>query len=392
MKKEKIIAVTMTCPFPTNYGGKIGTLSNLRMLSSKFDVFLCGICEDGDVINDEGLSKVCTSYRFFPMGKKLTLKNIPLFHPWAFKIRTNKQLIKYIDSLITDNDIKYIFIDSLFLLDDVKHFADRCKIIVHEQNLEFEALKEIGKTRGKLMRLVFDYQSILTKKIELNIFKKYGIKGMTFVSFDEKNKFCELSKTPSDLTFYLPVVYEAKEKTSSTPIELDILMVANYGYSPNKNALHWFLDNCLEKIAAKLPQVKFLVVGRGLDFESISKINEHPNAVAVGEVDDVGPYYMGAKSVVIPLLHGAGVKIKLLEAVSYGRPIICTPKTIEGTRFNSNCVNLASDDLTFAESVLKVLSNPDESHKMSELAKDIFKNDYDGDNVSTKLHDFIISL
>lgn len=223
----------------------------------------------------------------------------------------------------------------------------------------------------------------------MNAFGKFKIKGMSFVSFDELTNYCILSNINKNSTFYLPVIYKTQNKLSNLSIKSDILIVANYRYAPNVYALNWFLDNCIDKIVEAKPDVMLMIVGRGLNEELSSKIKTYKNAIPIGEVDSVDEYYRGTKLVVIPLFQGAGVKIKLLEAVSYDCPIVCTTKTLEGTRFNNECVNVADDANTFIKNVLNVLDSYDQAIEKAKKAKNIFNEDYDEDKLSQKLYEFI---
>ena len=60
----------------------------------------------------------------------------------------------------------------------------------------------------------------------------------------------------------------------------------------------------------------------------------NPNIVVTGTVDSIEDYYEHTDIVVIPLTHGGGVKVKVLEALGHGKLVVSTIKGIEGTTFS----------------------------------------------------------
>ena len=387
--KEKIIMVTNTCPFPCNYGGKVGTLSNLKILSKKFDVYLYGLLEKDDVIDDKELSKYCKEYNFFSRKKNYLNCLMNFFHPYLLVSRRNRKLRKKIKSSIKENNIKYIFADSLLILDNITDTEQN--LFVYEQNIEFEALKSIGKGKCGLKKIIYKIQSFLLEKYEKKIVNRKNLKGICFISFEEQKKFCDITKYNKESTLYLPTIYqnEISNKINKKD-DFDVLMVANYKYSPNIFGLNWFLDNCLEKLIKEDSNIKIAFVGRGLPKEVFDKYKSSKNVLPIGEVDSVAQYYENSKVVIIPLFQGAGVKIKLLEAVSYDKPIVCTTKTVEGTRFDDNSVWIANKPDEFVEGIIKLFKDETISKQKVLCAKKIFSEDYNQNVLADKLYKFII--
>ncbi|MEY2698268.1 MAG: hypothetical protein RL720_224 [Actinomycetota bacterium] len=106
--------------------------------------------------------------------------------------------------------------------------------------------------------------------------------------------------------------------------DIDLLFVATMGYQPNEEAALWFLDHVLPQ----LPEVRVALVGAKPSEELLSRANE--NVLVTGYVEDLTSWYARAKVAIVPFLSGSGTRIKVLEAWSYGVPIVSTALGVEG--------------------------------------------------------------
>ncbi|SEW36858.1 Glycosyl transferases group 1 [Ruminococcaceae bacterium KH2T8] len=106
----------------------------------------------------------------------------------------------------------------------------------------------------------------------------------------------------------------------------ELLFYGAMSRDENWKSVIWFVDNVLPYIKNK--EVKLVVVG-GNPHKELLKIN-NPRVELTGYVDDVSEYFSRSKCLVAPLVLGAGVKIKVLEAMSAGLPVITNNIGIEG--------------------------------------------------------------
>ncbi|WP_409366439.1 glycosyltransferase [Metallosphaera sp. D4-4] len=113
---------------------------------------------------------------------------------------------------------------------------------------------------------------------------------------------------------------------------------SKYEYSTRGKGEYWIFvgdlysiqnyDSVLNiiNIAKKMPQEKFVIVGRGSE-----KFRDYPpNIVFTGFVKDIEEYYEKAKGCLIPMFTGTGIKTKVLECLKFGRGIITTPVGVQG--------------------------------------------------------------
>ena len=104
--------------------------------------------------------------------------------------------------------------------------------------------------------------------------------------------------------------------------EANLLFVGVLGYGPNRDGLTWFVREVLPLIERTSPGVRVRVVGPQAD-----RLPSDVLAVvdAVGPVADLAPHYAWSRIVVVPVLHGSGTRVKILDAFAYGRGVVSTP-------------------------------------------------------------------
>ena len=115
-----------------------------------------------------------------------------------------------------------------------------------------------------------------------------------------------------------------------------LLFVGALGYKPNIDGLRWFIESVFPDFKANYPDAKLIVIGNNPS-DAVRKLCEGTSGIKLyGYVPDLREYYKKCRAVVVPILTGGGTRIKILEAALASRPIISTPKGVEGLDFYNN--------------------------------------------------------
>jgi glycosyltransferase involved in cell wall biosynthesis len=138
----------------------------------------------------------------------------------------------------------------------------------------------------------------------------------------------------------------------------EILFCGSLDYSPNRNGLLWFHESIWPLVRQRLPQVKLVVIGKGETGSKFSSLRSDPSVDFIGEVESVVPYYQRCGCVIVPLLEGSGTRIKILEAMSLGNPVISTPIGAEGIEAkHGHEILLADRPEEFAAAISRLLAD-----------------------------------
>ncbi len=127
-------------------------------------------------------------------------------------------------------------------------------------------------------------------------------------------------------------------------------------YSANLDAVRYFADAILPLIKAQRPNVRLRVTGRT---EGVA-LGDLPNRVEfTGWLESVTPLLQASWAVVVPLREGGGTRLKILEALAAGTPVISTSKGADGLDLQPERDLLIGDDpAAFARETLRLLGDP----------------------------------
>jgi glycosyltransferase involved in cell wall biosynthesis len=134
-----------------------------------------------------------------------------------------------------------------------------------------------------------------------------------------------------------------------------ILFFGKLDYPPNKEAVYKIRWQILPLVLEKIPNAKFLIVGKKYEFG----IN-HESMIFTGLVDNISDYINAADVVIVPLLAGGGTRIKILESIACGKTVVSTTKGAEGliNELTKPFLKIADDWETFSNYIVETIKNP----------------------------------
>jgi glycosyltransferase involved in cell wall biosynthesis len=137
------------------------------------------------------------------------------------------------------------------------------------------------------------------------------------------------------------------------------------GTQANQDALSFIADQVWPAIRETLPHLELDVVGGGIPDSLRGRLDAIGALNLVGEVPDMRPYYRQASILLVPLRIGSGTRLKILEAMSQGNPVVSTGKGAEGLSMEpGRHFLLAETPREFSEAVRSLLREPGKFEKM----------------------------
>lgn len=149
-----------------------------------------------------------------------------------------------------------------------------------------------------------------------------------------------------------------------------ILFAGSMWWLPNRHGLSWFFENCWEAILAERPAARLILAGNDKTGFARGMAQRYPNVAATGFVEDIEPFFRQASVFILPLLIGTGIKIKLLEALGWGLPVVSTPKGVEGVPgfAEGRHALVCQEPADFAQGVVHLLEAPGLRERMARQA------------------------
>jgi polysaccharide biosynthesis protein PslH len=156
-----------------------------------------------------------------------------------------------------------------------------------------------------------------------------------------------------------------------------ILFVGTLGYAPNADAVAWFVSRVWPRLQRALHnRVRLAIVGSNPP-EAVARLRWRRGVTVAGSVTDVSCYYRDADVAIVPLGAGGGTRFKVIEAATYGVPLVTTAFGIEGTTFQRGVDVLVADDHeAFLRKCLSLLRDRLRSRRLVVNARNRAKRDY----------------
>jgi glycosyltransferase involved in cell wall biosynthesis len=163
-----------------------------------------------------------------------------------------------------------------------------------------------------------------------------------------------------------------------------LVFVGQMGWFPNRDGVQWFLDEIFPRVLAQRPDAHFVLVGKAQGLRVPQALA--PHVQLAGFVDDLRPYIHSAGVYVVPLRSGSGTRLKVLEAMAFGKAIVTTRIGAEGIRLAPGEEALFADDAeSFANAVLELIADPVRAQGLGAAARANAQANYDWNAIGKRV-------
>lgn len=151
-----------------------------------------------------------------------------------------------------------------------------------------------------------------------------------------------------------------------------LLFVGLLSYDPNRVAIQDFIQFVWPDIQQRRPAATLDIVGRYASGYLRDLVKKTPGVKLHEDVPTVEPFYEQADVVIIPVKLGSGTRIKAIEAMAYGRPMVSTSLGVEGLGVVNERHALIRDDFQdFAQATIRLLDDPVLSTTLADTAHEL---------------------
>jgi glycosyltransferase involved in cell wall biosynthesis len=299
----------------------------------------------------------------------------------------NLELENKIITLLKDNTYDYVIIESSFLLLYLKTIRDHsdAKIILRSHNVEYRIWRQAAKKEKSFFKK--KYYNLLAnqlKKFELE--KLNLVDGIFCISEKDKEFFRRRGiKTKMEV---IPVFMEVKDNYIVDYECNDFFFIGSMNWKPNEDAVKWILTQIIPRFKKIYPDFKFHIAGSNMSKQM--KTTKNNNVIFHGRVDDIYEFMSKHGTLIVPLKTGSGVRIKILEALSVGVPIISNDKGKEGIDIIPKKEFLSANMTEeFILQMKYIYNNYDLKTHIGSNGKIFIEQNYTKEIVSNKISEFI---
>lgn len=168
-----------------------------------------------------------------------------------------------------------------------------------------------------------------------------------------------------------------------------VLLLGSYNYAPNIHAAEYLIEYIWPLIKRRLPDAKLLIAG-GQPWHIAHFNRRLPDVEFTGFVKDLSSIYRRARLVCAPIFSGGGTRIKIIEAASFGIPVVATPFGARGLDYmDGEHILLAPDAPSLSAKCLDLLQNYDRSKQIGRQARKRTIELYSRNTINSIIRDII---
>jgi GT2 family glycosyltransferase len=183
----------------------------------------------------------------------------------------------------------------------------------------------------------------------------------------------------------VPYCFDRFPAIRAAPAGQEIIFVAGFGHPPNEDAAVWFAAEILPLIRARVPAAYLSIIGSN-PTARVRKLSDETIKVFANVTDaELQAAYDRARVAVVPLRCGAGVKLKVVEALCAGVPLVTTPVGAQGLHGLSQVVTVEDDAELFAVAVIALLRDDIEWERRSRAQVDFARARFSRDAMKASL-------
>lgn len=377
----KILWLSHLLPFPSQGGGVLQRSANLiKTVANVHDVTLLAFNQKNILrmfnpdlnvslslaLNE--INKYCKQVKVVDIecdekyaGKfRLALSSLFSRLPYSIRWLSSDVYKKILNELLADNSYDVIWFDTISLAQYNLTTKMDCPLkILNHHNIESDMMfRRATKENNFLKKLYYQIEAYKLKHYEKNEVCKFDV-NVTCSPLDSKRieyiapgVVTHVISNGVDTEFFLP-------DSTIAPDPYTLVFIGGMSWYPNRDAMLFFARQIWPLLKEKIPSIKMNVVGESPPQELLDLAKVDRNYHVHGFVDDVKKYFNQAGIYVCPISDGGGTKLKILDALAMGKPIVANPVACEGIEvIDGKNVYFAEKAEEYVNRIHELVNNP----------------------------------
>ena len=386
-KRLSILWIARTCPLPANDGEKQRVFNLLKALAQWHDLtVVCRLIEPEEQAGLQALRGIC---------KAVHAVQIPRPRGWLDRLRWAAPFVlsRYPLSLCTvyfepiRRLLQEVVDASVFDIIQVEHsslsiYLDRLRLrgrpatILTMHNIDYlRSARVLANQRPGLRWLYMKLDSIKFRAWELAALKRFD----HVITMSQLDRSLLLVDSPPLKVSVVPNGVDAATVPYAAPLPSSerVVFVASMDSDANHDGAMFLMQDIWPLVKAKRPAARLIIVGRG-PRPALRSLHNGQDIVVTGKVGEVLSFYRDAAVAVVPLRSGGGTRLKILEAMAAGIPVVTTTVGCEGIEVKAGVHALFADDpAAFAAAVVRLMDEPALALRLSAAAREFVERVYD---------------
>ncbi len=387
----KILMLVPYLPTITMSGGQTRWYNIIKYLAKKHDITLFSLIkDDSEKKFIPELLKYCKKVKVFTRPQKpWTIKNILLsvFGPFPLLVIRNQSLEerREIQKELKNEKYDLIHAETFYVMPHLGKTS--VPTILVEQTIWHDVYKHYVMNEVPFFLRPFYLQDVAKIKFWE---KHYWSKADRLFGVSEEDKEAMLKLVPKKKVDIIPngvdtKYYREKNVKKLSPPRI-LYGVTNFEWLQNQEATEILIKKVWPMIREKFPKAKIWIVGRKIP-SWVKKESEKGEILITENIPDARDAYKSASIMVAPIRGAGGTRLKILEAMAAGLPVVSTKVGVAGLNLKDGVNALIADDpKKIAEKAIRLLSDSEFSKKVGEAGRSHVEKYFDWKSI-VKLHD-----
>jgi len=388
----KILMLVPYLPTITMSGGQTRWYNIIKYLAKKHDITLFSLIkDDSEKKFIPELKKYCKKVMVFSRPKRpWTIKNILLsvFGPFPLLVIRNQSLEerKAVKKELENENYDLIHAETFYVMPHLG--KTNVPTILVEQTIWHNVYKHYVMHEVPILLRPFYLQDVF----KMMFWEKYywGKTDRLFaVSQDDKVVMQKLvpKKNVGIIPNGVDSKYFAEKKVNKKSPPRVLYGVTNFEWMQNQEATEILIKKVWPYMKDRLPDVKVWIVGRKIPKWLKDRAYKEKRIEITEDIPDARDAYKSASVMVAPIKGAGGTRLKILEAMAAGLPVVSTNVGVAGLKIKDGVHALISDNPKgLAELAIKLIKDPDLAERIGEAGRRHVKEHFDWSSV-VKLHD-----
>jgi len=387
-KKQKptLLVVSPFCPYPAESGGKIRVFHILKELSQRFSITVLALAEPNDNIAEARTGLDFIEHLItIPIRSGRTwqflrlLRNLPQWltgTPAEISIKYSPELLKECRHLAAKGHFDCVQLELPHFIQYAPPFlAAGIPTILVSHDISYVTQWRRASIAQGPTRRIWEREARLMETYERRAWPRFNsIIAMSEVDRQEILRYSggtPVQVVPNGVdTHRLQIHDEGKTPT--------LIFVGWTRHAPNRDGLQWFLDTIWPDIRQAHATARFVVISRSLPQDLYERVSNDPRIDYLADIEDAYPAVGKSWVSIVPLRIGSGTRLKILEAMAVGTPVVSTSVGCEGiATHDGEGIIIADTPKEFRNAVLTMLNDHSARAKISVNARRVVEEQYD---------------
>ncbi len=367
----KVLFVCHRFPYPPNEGGKIRAFNMIAHLQQQHDVTVASLVESKIEQNEiEGIQPYCHDYIAQKMSKPvawlMALLCLVTLIPSSMGYFYSWRLGRKIKNLLSSQHYDLVIVHCSSVAHFVLPATDTPKIL---DFCDMDSQKWLIYAKHKPFPLSFAYwlEGIKLQRAEKKLAMKFN--GSSVATAFELETLDSFNTGQTSFCFPNGVDTEFFSPSNGEYLSNTICFIGKMNYYPNEKCMLEFCENVFPLLREKFSDIKLCIVGSN-PTGKILALNKIEGVEVTGRVADVRPYVQQAALTVVPLTIARGTQNKILESMSMGVPVVCSPVAARGIdAVPEQHVLVADSPEDYVRQIGRIIEHKDERNRLAEAGR-----------------------